>query len=183
MRYHNILFGENAKCFMKGVSNIMKDVVITNKTRIYITMTLIWIAVIFSFSLQPGDTSSQISAGFGKWLMEVFLSGFIADVEFIPIEQLERMHFLLRKCAHFSEYFILGVLVEKSLQQLVICRKVWLGLPICVLVASIDETIQRFVSGRSGQLPDILLDSVGALCGISFLLLIGKMFRRMKQAR
>lgn len=183
MRCHNILFGENAKCFMKGAIKIMKNVIITNKTRIYITMTLIWIAVIFSFSLQPSDTSSQISSGFGKWLIEVFLSGFIGEVESIPIEQLEQMHFLLRKCAHFSEYFILGVLVEMSLQQNRMRRKDWLGLLICVSVASVDEIIQLFVSGRSGQVSDVLLDSVGALCGIGVLLLMGKIFRRMKQAR
>ena len=45
-----------------------------------------------------------------------------------------------------------------------------------MLVASVDETIQLFVSGRSGQVSDVVLDLVGALCGIALLLIIIKVF-------
>lgn len=154
-----------------------------SKAILFITLTILWIAIIFSFSLQPGDTSSSISTGFGKWLIEVFLSGFVGEIEALPAEKLEQMHFLLRKCAHFSEYFILGILASASLKQSEIRRNALAGVLICALVASVDETIQLFVSGRSGQLSDVLLDSVGALCGIGFLLVIGKLFKRIKQSR
>lgn len=153
------------------------------KAKIYVAITALWIAVIFSFSLQPGDISSKTSAEVGKWIVEVALPQLAEEIENISADRIENMHYLLRKCAHFSEYFILGVLVEKSIQQIRICRKTWLGLPICVLVAAIDETIQLFVSGRSGRAADVVLDSVGALCGVVFLLLMGKVFKRMKKSR
>lgn len=161
----------------------MKNTGMTKKAPIYIILTIIWIAIIFSFSLQPGDTSSQISSGFGKWLLDVFVPGLVGKLESMPTELLERMHFLLRKCAHFSEYFVLGILMRQSILQTGIRHKLIVAFVGCVMVASIDETIQRFVSGRSGQIADVILDSVGALCGICFVVLMGKMIRRMKQSR
>lgn len=157
--------------------------IVTKKAKRYTILTIFWTVIIFAFSLQPGDASSQISSGFGKWLIEVFFSGFIGEVEMLSTKQLEQLHFLLRKCAHFTEYFILGVWVSVALKWLPIYRKILLGLLYCILVASTDETIQLFVSGRSGRFSDVVLDSVGALCGIGFLLLIGKMFRGMRRLR
>ncbi len=49
-----------------------------------------------------------------------------------------------------------------------------------MLVAAMDETIQLFVSGRSGQITDVLLDSVGALVGIAIVLIIRKLIGRKK---
>ena len=45
---------------------------------------------------------------------------------------------------------------------------------LCTLSAMADETVQLFVPGRSGQVTDVLLDSAGALAGIIFVLLVGK---------
>ena len=153
------------------------------KARIYIVVTIIWIAVIFSFSLQSAETSSRVSSGFGKGLVEFSLPKVAENFEAISMEQIEYFHFLLRKCAHFAEYFILGLLVKMSVQHMEIRCKMWLGILYCILVASMDETIQLFVSGRSGQFSDVVLDSVGALCGMGFLLLIGNIFRRIRQLR
>ena len=137
----------------------------SRSTKIYITLTIVWTIIIFSFSLQPADTSSQVSSGFGRWLIEVFAPNFIDEFESMPEEQLAYIHFLLRKCAHFTEYFILGVLVLLSQHHTGIRRKIFTGLVICMLVASVDEMIQLFVSGRSGQISDVLLDTAGAAVG------------------
>lgn len=83
----------------------------------------------------------------------------------MPEEQLAYIHFLLRKCAHFTEYFILGALVLLSQRNTGIRYKVFTGIVIGMLVASVDETIQLFVSGRSGQISDVLLDTAGAAVG------------------
>lgn len=42
------------------------------------------------------------------------------------------------------------------------------------MIASMDEMIQLFVDGRSGQISDVALDSIGALTGI--LLILGLRF-------
>lgn len=137
---------------------------------------IIWVAVIFAFSLQPAKDSSRLSLGVGYFLTKLLPTEVSETILSLRPLQLSFLHTLLRKAGHFSEYFILGVLSINTFCQTEFLHKKWLGLWFCILVASIDETIQLFVSGRSGQITDVLLDSVGALFGILIVLLIRKLF-------
>ena len=98
----------------------------------------------------------------------------------MPVEQLELLHTLLRKAGHFSEYFILGILAMLTVLQTKLRYGKLSVLVFCVLVAAVDETIQLFVSGRSGQVTDVMLDSVGALCGIAVLMGVRKIYFHLK---
>ena len=132
-----------------------------NKRFIFITITLIWTAVIFSFSLQSGEVSGDLSGS----VLEVLLGFFMPGVLESP-EKLELFHLILRKCAHFTEFMILGVLSSITLKHMKVGYKSIIGLGYCVLIASLDETLQLFVSGRAGRVQDVLIDSAGALAGI-----------------
>ena len=134
---------------------------------IFLIATIGWISVIFSFSLQPADVSSEMSSGLGKMLLETFAPEFLDELENMSGDQLGLLHHLLRKCAHFTEYFVLGVLVMLTLLQMFFKKKAAIGTGASMLVASVDETIQRFVPGRSGQVTDVLLDTIGAGVGIA----------------
>lgn len=124
---------------------------------IYLCLTIIWIMFIFSFSMQSGEESSQTSGGIVSMIMDMlFPQGFAYA---------EQLEFFIRKLAHFTEYFILGVLVLLTLKQTRCPKQLLACLLICVLVASCDEIIQLFSGGRSGKIADVMLDSVGALCG------------------
>lgn len=76
-------------------------------------------------------------------------------------------NFLVRKAAHFSEYALLGILVFGALRPAVRLKRGSLLLValILVLVPAVDETIQLFIPGRSGQVSDVLLDCSGAAVG------------------
>lgn len=148
----------------------------TNKAKISFIIMLFWVAVIFSFSLQPASDSSELSMSVGRRLAELLPVDVVEKLSEVPREQLDFLHMLLRKIGHFSEYFVLGIFSMVSFLQTELRHKKWLGLGFCVLVAVMDETIQLFVSGRSGQITDVLLDSVGALFGILIVLLIRKLF-------
>ena len=65
-------------------------------------------------------------------------------------------HSLLRKLGHIAEFSILGILV----------------------VAFLDETLQLFVSGRSGEVRDIWIDLIGIFCGTLFLWIIFKIRKK-----
>ncbi len=132
-----------------------------NKRFIFITITLIWTAVIFSFSLQSGEVSGDLSGS----VLEAILGFFMPGVLESP-EKLELFHLILRKCAHFTEFMILGVLSSIALKYMKAGYKGIIGLGYCVLIASLDETLQLFVSGRAGRVRDVLIDSAGALVGI-----------------
>ena len=154
----------------------MRIINIFSKRTIYLLLTLLWVAVIFSFSLQPATTSSEVSRGVGEWLVETFAPFLSERLEAMPVEQLEFLHTLLRKAGHFSEYFVLGILAMLSVLQPKVRYRLLSALSFCALVAAVDETIQLFVSGRSGQVTDVVLDSVGALCGIVVFVRVRKIF-------
>lgn len=120
---------------------------------------LAMIAFIWGNSLVPGEGSGQFSLAVLDAVRECLSalglpSGWLTN-------------FLVRKTAHFSEYAVLGVLVSQALRPATaLNRRAWLLVAlILVLVPSLDETIQLFVPGRSGQVSDTLLDCCGAATG------------------
>lgn len=132
-----------------------------NKKLIFSITTLIWTAVIFSFSLQSGEISGDLSGS----VLESILGFFMPSVLNNP-EQLELFHLILRKCAHFTEFMILGVLARNAMQYMEVHFKGICTTIFCVCIASVDETLQLFVSGRAGRVQDVMIDSAGALMGI-----------------
>ena len=150
------------------------------KKELVIILTFLWISIIFSFSLQPADDSSKMSSGLVAWLIEYVLS--IFSVENVSAEQLDMLHLLVRKCAHFTEFFILGVLMYRSVCQTRVVRKVLCALCLCVLVAMSDETIQLFVDGRAGRWMDVLIDSCGSFTGIWIVIKMTALWKKIRQS-
>ncbi len=113
---------------------------------------------IFLFSAQTAAVSRELSAFFTE---KVF--GALGFTE----------HFV-RKAAHFAEFAVLGALIMIFLSTFDIKRI------LCALIsvlgsavyAAFDEFHQTFVSGRSGQISDVLLDACGAVFGVSLVCLI-----------
>ena len=70
---------------------------------------------------------------------------------------------LIRKTAHFLEYSLYGVLLWNCLETYELRGKLrgvtflWLAM----LIPFVDETIQLFTEGRSGQISDVWLDMSG----------------------
>lgn len=131
-------------------------------------ITILWIMVIFSFSLQTGEESSQVSGGIVKWIVAtIFPAGF---------PYAEVVEIIIRKGAHFTEYFILGVLASLTVRETSCSRPMLAAWVSGTLVACCDETIQLFSNGRSGQVTDVMLDSVGVFCGCVVLRMVYNKF-------
>ncbi len=93
---------------------------------------------------------------------------------------------LVRKCAHFVEYFLLGIIFFYTVLSFVrhLDFKMIFALVFGLVVAAIDESIQLFSSGRSAQVSDVLLDFTGVLASVavlSILTLIVKNIRKDKE--
>lgn len=143
------------------------------KKTILTVLTFLWVGVIFSFSLQTGEVSGDISSSIlqkviGWAAVEVF-------EEIGPITQIQWdfLHLILRKCAHFTEFAILGILSTFTLFQTKVARKAVLAIGFCLAIASVDETLQLFVDGRVGNVMDVLIDVAGAGVGV-LAVIIGK---------
>jgi len=79
---------------------------------------------------------------------------------------LEILHHIIRKCAHFTEYFILSLLIFRSIRA---GEKGWhlrWALTTVLIVAgyaAIDEFHQSFVPGRQAAVTDVLIDASGGI--------------------
>jgi len=152
-----------------------------NKKYIYGILTAIWIGVIFSFSLQIADKSTMLSDGVGELILENTSSQLLEESSLWGEMEWKLFHTVIRKCGHFAEFFVLGSLMILTIKQTNVHHKRMISVFLCVLVASVDETIQLFVPGRAGMIADVILDSVGSVMGLMTLLFVGKLWRKKNE--
>ncbi len=136
---------------------------------------------IYSFSAQDGTTSSQLSFSVSQKVVVTVDRVFDFGLSMEQIEQgIDKIHYYIRKTAHFTEYFILAVALSLPLYVYGI-RGIWLVLTaqiLCTGFACLDEYHQLFVMGRGASVKDVLIDSLGALTGIVCTRIIGYIFRK-----
>ena len=130
-------------------------------------LVIVWMTTIFHFSAQPADESGQMSLRFGMSICRMVVPHF----EDKTVEQQEtmarRIEFPVRKAAHMTEYAILALLLLGMITKDRITRKQLLSV-ICLVAAyaATDEYHQLFVPGRSGQVRDVVIDTVGGTLGL-----------------
>jgi VanZ family protein len=122
-------------------------------------LLIVWMVIIFLFSQQPGDVSSEQS----RLVVYIFnLAGINLDSALGNLST-----FIVRKAAHFTEYLILGLLTYNALRENVKFNKsLILAVIIVFLYASSDEFHQSFIPGRGPAFRDVLIDTSGGLTGI-----------------
>ena len=75
----------------------------------------------------------------------------------------------VRKAAHFCEFSLLGFIAFFTYLSYTDNKKfLFTVLLFGLLIAILDETVQLFVSGRAGQVTDVLLDFSGHFVGSVF---------------
>lgn len=156
----------------------------SKKEKIWLIAVMIWMAVIFCMSAAPADDSSEMSLSVGKFLGTVFVPGFRAWSETRQLSFAQSINFVVRKCAHASEYAALGVLVYGWLRrtvQLSVRHPAALCVAFCFLYACTDEIHQIFVPGRASRFTDVLIDTAGALCGTAVYFLVSQIWRKCRR--
>ncbi len=125
-------------------------------------LLILWMIIIFYFSHQPVNESSQLSEGISKPIVEKLESIIKTDI----VE--EKFDYLIRKIAHFTEYMILGILmyIASSKNNIPRNKKVLWCILLCALYAITDEVHQAFVPGRAPRVFDVLIDTAGSITGI-----------------
>ena len=82
------------------------------------------------------------------------------------------MNRIVRKLAHLTEFTILGSVLYTILRRYITYGTVIKTIALGILIASLDEFIQLFSPGRSSQLSDILIDTIGVILGILLVKLV-----------
>lgn len=117
---------------------------------------LVWAAVIFTLSTDSfsSEHTASILAPIVKWLYPA-----------LTAEQFEFVHHLIRKSAHFTEYFIFYLFLYRGVRGARIGWRWTWGLTALGVAAGysiLDEVHQAFVASRTASPYDSLLDSIGA---------------------
>ena len=68
------------------------------------------------------------------------------------------------KLIHLIEYFILGILLMKSMKN-VSTKMLMIVIPFGIFFGIIDEYLQSFISGRFSSGLDVLADTIGVVIG------------------
>lgn len=147
---------------------------------------LLLLCMIFGFSAQTGEESGSLSFQISLFLVKLF-SPFLpaASTNEILIARAEAIHFFVRKAAHMTEYFFLTLSLQLPMQTCLkhrfsFSRRLFLGLSAAVIFAATDELHQSFVAGRSGNIADVCIDSVGIFLASLILFLFSVIAKRRR---
>ena len=137
-------------------------------------MTVAVMALIFFFSSQTADSSSEVSGGVLKAVADICVS--VLNISETKVAGSEDMiHFIVRKTAHFTVFAALGACMAAALRTNTKLRGIRLfaaTVCFCMFYAVRDELHQLLSDGRSCRVTDVIIDTCGSAagCGCSFAL-------------
>lgn len=129
-------------------------------------LVIFWMGLIFYFSSIKGEESTGQSQGFIYNTIGNIVEFFNKDISIEEKELIiEKYDPIVRKVAHVGIYMILGLLVCLLINcyNVKLNKCIILSIIICIMYAISDEIHQTFVEGRSGEIKDIFIDSMGIL--------------------
>lgn len=134
-------------------------------------LIIICMSVIFLFSHQPADDSRETSSKVVIKIVEIFdIKDSLDKAQTLSLA--DRLHRTARKVAHFTIYAVLSFLFALLFKEYNYKLKHIFNRAVVFsfLYACTDEFHQLFVSGRSCELRDVCIDSLGAAFGASIAL-------------
>ena len=140
--------------------------------------SLLLLYMILGFSSQDAPTSSSLSFEISVCIVTVCSPDLpTPPSEDTIIQRAELIHTFVRKTAHMTEYFLLALSLQLPLycylkQKLSTKIRFIIGFFMTVIIAIIDESYQTTIPGRSGNLLDVCIDSIGGLLAIIFLIIL-----------
>ena len=129
-------------------------------------LVILWMGLIFYFSSRDSDSSTEQSRSVVNKtnIVEIYEEKNNTDNE-TALEDVDR---IFRKVAHVIEYLVLAVLLCLALSEynLSLNKILLISFIVCLLYSVSDEAHQLLVSGRSGEIRDIIIDNVGCIIGL-----------------
>ena len=138
---------------------------------------------LFNLSAQTRAQSASLSGSITKEIVKFFYK----DIDSLPKEELasimSAIHVFIRKAAHFTAYFFMGVFSLIAMHTYNCKRKIKVA--VCLAVglayAIFDELHQLFVPGRGPGVFDVALDFFGCASGALVVLLVIFHYERRKK--
>lgn len=133
---------------------------------------ILWMGLIYTASADRASMqhSSRIIEPILRWLFP-----------HLAIATVHQIVYLVRKCAHLTEYAVLGLFLWRALRKPVRhdsrpwnWREAFIVLGWVALYAASDEFHQLFVPSRQASVWDVLIDTSGASLGLLAVWALGR---------
>lgn len=150
------------------------------KLLLYLLLTALIMLFIFIQSALPANLSEKESGLITMVLSEYFKK----DPSLVS--------FIVRKCAHFTEYTLLGISLLFTIREYFrlqqagkLFKKRTAATTWCIgtMYAISDEFHQIFTPGRSCEVRDVLIDSLGILTGIVLSMVLVYFMKRIHEKK
>ena len=142
-----------------------------------IILIVIWMISVFCFSNQQGTESGDTSRKFTVAIIQILIGKSLElDDPFI-----EGIQLVIRKLAHFTVYAIGGFLMMNYAYEINLSQKQKLLYSISFggVYAILDELHQFYVPGRSGNIVDVGIDTLGVITGTVGYVIIRKIVKKL----
>ncbi len=144
------------------------------KTLIFGSVLTAWTVLIFLFSSQSGERSSDTSTELLHSILNILTSLNIINACDYTSDRIDMLNGILRNAAHFFEYAVLGLLAAFFINKVSMLRymetkqkrSILFAFAYVLLVSVSDEILQIFIPERCFQISDILTDISGGALGI-----------------
>ena len=125
------------------------------------SLVVLWMIIIFCFSNQRSYESDNSSHSVVKVIVKFTNKVHLTNYSVNDIDNLySSLNKPIRKLAHFSEYFILALLLFNAMGFS--NKNILYVILICFVYSLSDEVHQLFIDGRDGNFIDTLIDTSGA---------------------
>ena len=161
---------------------------------ISLILVIVWMGFIFFMSSMDAERSNSGSKAISNNVVSTIdkVASALPDSVEEPKETsfVDKVNIFIRKGSHGFEYLLLSILVLNLFFQMKKYSLVvhFYNLLFNFLYACTDEFHQTFVSGRTGQFKDVLIDLGGALIGclvffIMYKMVMKKVIMKIKKRR
>ncbi len=150
---------------------------------LFLFLAIVTMVYIFIMSSQTSTVSSKSSGRVIETIARIFIKDFQNASPEQKITFIKMYQGIVRTVAHFAVFSCLGFSVCGHLFTYSIeSRKLknLFSFLFCFLYAVSDEIHQLFVSGRSCQIKDIVIDSFGVISGILIINLLYFIFKKIR---
>ena len=133
------------------------------KKIIYTVLLIMLLLVIFLFSNQTANKSQSTSDKVASGIVDIVETVTKNEIKKDKRESIiENTRFLVRKTAHFTLYFVLGIIVYLLFTSYGVKKIVFYSIIFCFLYACGDEIHQLFLDGRTAKILDVCIDTCGS---------------------
>lgn len=155
---------------------------IQTKQIISLILVIIWMIVVFIYSSQNGDESKNTSRKTaGKIIDGIEIKSELSQEH--KEKLVDRLDPLIRKFAHYTIYLMGGILIINFFNTLKmkLNRMLLYSIAFGLIYASSDEIHQFFVFGRSAQITDVLIDTLGVATGAVIFITAQEISKKIKK--